>query len=89
MYLKYGSENFSIMENEAQLQSITLYIARSVTAAHCYQTRVTAVAGAHNINVNESTQQKMRKVLKRPSLKNPSKNQFKPVFNILKCHFIR
>merc|ERR1712064_149115 len=32
---------------------------RTVTAAHCYQTRVTAVAGAHNINVNESTQQKM------------------------------
>ena len=44
--------------------SITIILARSVTAAHCYQTRVTAVAGAHNISLNENTQQKMRKMLK-------------------------
>lgn len=44
--------------------SITIILARSVTAAHCYQTRVTAVAGAHNISLNENTQQKMRKMSK-------------------------
>ena len=72
------------MENEAQLQTITLYIARSVTAAHCYQTRVTAVAGAHNINVNESTQQKMRKVLKRPGSKKSTKEPVQTSFQHFK-----
>ncbi|CAG5102237.1 Oidioi.mRNA.OKI2018_I69.chr1.g206.t1.cds [Oikopleura dioica] len=33
-------------------------LSKGITAAHCYQTSVTAVAGAHNIKQNESTQQK-------------------------------
>ena len=53
----------TLLTSVSKSASQTLFQARSVTAAHCYQTRVTAVAGAHNIQANESSQQKMRKVL--------------------------